>query len=151
MLLAPVNAVVFSVVSKMRRKVLKYSDLRVKMMNEILMGIRIIKFYAWEKPFGKEVGRLRQKELQALTNLAYTTAVGFSIILLSTPIIQPIIVFVTYVNIQDEPLTASTAHPRRATDSFYSIYYRCVVQHHALSFRIHANGFAAVYSVQDFS
>ena len=108
-LLAPVNAVVFSVVSKMRRKVLKYSDLRVKMMNEILMGIRIIKFYAWEKPFGKEVGRLRQKELQALTNLAYTTAVGFSIILLSTPIIQPIIVFVTYVNIQDEPLTASTA------------------------------------------
>ena len=108
-LLAPINMLVFTVVSKMRRKVLKYSDLRVKMMNEILMGIRIIKFYAWEKPFGKEVGRLRQKELQALTNLAYTTAVGFSIILLSTPIIQPIIVFMTYVNIQDEPLTASTA------------------------------------------
>ena len=46
--LAPVNVVVFSVVGKMRRKVLKYSDLRVKMMNEILAGIRIIKFYAWE-------------------------------------------------------------------------------------------------------
>jgi ATP-binding cassette subfamily C (CFTR/MRP) protein 1 len=108
-LLAPVNIVVFSIVSTMRRKVLKYSDLRVKMMNEILTGIRIIKFYAWEKPFGKEVGRLRQKELEALTKLAYTTAVGFSIILLSTPIIQPIIVFLTYVKIQDEPLSASTA------------------------------------------
>eukprot|EP00526_Cylindrotheca_closterium_P003151 CAMPEP_0113648326 /NCGR_PEP_ID=MMETSP0017_2-20120614/25628_1 /TAXON_ID=2856 /ORGANISM="Cylindrotheca closterium" /LENGTH=1434 /DNA_ID=CAMNT_0000560529 /DNA_START=278 /DNA_END=4582 /DNA_ORIENTATION=+ /assembly_acc=CAM_ASM_000147 len=107
--LAPVNMVVFSIVSKMRRKVLKYSDLRVKMMNEILTGVRIIKFYAWEKPFGKEVGRLRQKEVEALTHLAYTTAVGFSIILLSTPIIQPIIVFLTYVNIQDEPLSASTA------------------------------------------
>lgn len=45
--LAPINTIVFSVVSKMRRKVLKYSDLRVKMMNEILTGIRIIKFYAW--------------------------------------------------------------------------------------------------------
>lgn len=45
--LAPINVVVFSVVSKMRRRVLKYSDLRVKMMNEILTGIRIIKFYAW--------------------------------------------------------------------------------------------------------
>ena len=43
--LAPVNIVVFSIVSTMRRKVLKYSDLRVKMMNEILSGIRIIKFY----------------------------------------------------------------------------------------------------------
>lgn len=107
--LAPINMVVFKIVANMRLKVLKYSDLRVKMMNEILTGIRIIKFYAWEQPFGQEVGRLRQKELNALTKLAYTTAVGFSIILLSTPIVQPIIVFVTYVNIQDEPLSAATA------------------------------------------
>ena len=107
--LAPVNVVVFSIVGKMRRKVLKYSDLRVKMMNEILAGIRIIKFYAWEKPFKKEVGDLREKELQALTMLAYVSAVGFSLILLSAPIIQPILVFLTYINVQDEPLTASTA------------------------------------------
>lgn len=86
--LAPINVVVFSIVGKMRRKVLKYSDLRVKMMNEILSGIRIIKFYAWEKPFKKEVGMLREKELKALTNLAYVSAVGFSLILLSAPIIQ---------------------------------------------------------------
>lgn len=107
--LAPVNIIVFSVVGKMRRKVLKYSDLRVKMMNEILSGIRIIKFYAWEKPFKKEVGVLRDKELKALTNLAYVSAVGFSLILLSAPIIQPILVFLAYINIQDEPLSASTA------------------------------------------
>ena len=107
--LAPINMMVFSVVSRMRRKVLKYSDLRVKMMNEILTGIRIIKFYAWEQPFGKEVGRLRQSEVNALTKLAYTTAVGFSIILLSTPIIQPIFVFLTYVKIQSQPLSAATA------------------------------------------
>jgi ABC-type multidrug transport system fused ATPase/permease subunit len=93
----------------MRRKVLKYSDLRVKMMNEILTGIRILKFYAWERPFGQEVGRLRAKEIQALTKLAYVLAVGFSIVLLSTPIVQPIFVFLTYINIQDEPLSASTA------------------------------------------
>lgn len=107
--LAPINVLVFKIVANMRRKVLKYSDLRVKMMNEILTGIRIIKFYAWEQPFGQEVGRLRQKEVDALTKLAYTTAVGFSIILLSTPIVQPIIVFITYVRIQDEPLSAATA------------------------------------------
>eukprot|EP00529_Nitzschia_sp_RCC80_P007056 CAMPEP_0113524496 /NCGR_PEP_ID=MMETSP0014_2-20120614/46247_1 /TAXON_ID=2857 /ORGANISM="Nitzschia sp." /LENGTH=1530 /DNA_ID=CAMNT_0000422611 /DNA_START=90 /DNA_END=4685 /DNA_ORIENTATION=- /assembly_acc=CAM_ASM_000159 len=107
--LLPINAKVFSVVANMRRKVLKYSDMRVKMMNEILTGIRIIKFYAWERPFGKEVSRVRQLEMDALTKLAYTVAVGFSIILLSTPIVQPIIVFVTYVNVQDQPLTAATA------------------------------------------
>lgn len=108
-LLAPVNMVVFSIVSKQRLKVLKYSDLRVKMMNEILSGIRIIKFYAWERPFGKEVGYLRGKELDALTKLAYTSAVGFSLLLMSAPIIQPILVFLTYVATQNQPLKASTA------------------------------------------
>mmetsp|Transcript_13284 Transcript_13284/g.27849 ORF Transcript_13284/g.27849 Transcript_13284/m.27849 type:complete len:1151 (+) Transcript_13284:3-3455(+) len=93
----------------MRRKVLSHSDSRVKMMNEILTGIRIIKFYAWERPFGKEVARVRGKEMDALTKMSYVVAVGFSIILLSTPIIQPIFVFMTYVNIQDQPLTAATA------------------------------------------
>ena len=107
--LLPVNAVIFGIVSKQRRMVLKFSDLRVKMMNEILSGIRIIKFYGWERPFGKEVGGLRGKELEALTKLAYTSAIGFSLILLAAPLIQPILVFLTYVSIQDEPLTASTA------------------------------------------
>mmetsp|Transcript_1237 Transcript_1237/g.1594 ORF Transcript_1237/g.1594 Transcript_1237/m.1594 type:complete len:1397 (-) Transcript_1237:136-4326(-) len=107
--LAPVNMCIFSMVGKLRRKVLKYSDLRVKIMNEILSGIRIIKFYAWEKPFGKEVGKMREKELKALTGLAYVSAVGFSFILLSAPIVQPVLVFLTYTKIQDESLTAATA------------------------------------------
>ena len=108
-MLAPVNMVVFSIVGKQRRKVLKFSDLRVKMMNEILAGIRIIKFYAWERPMGKEVGGLRGKELEALTKLAYTSAIGFSLILMAAPLIQPILVFLTYVEIQDKPLDAATA------------------------------------------
>lgn len=107
--LAPINMVVFSIVSKQRRKVLKYSDMRVKMMNEILNGIRIIKFYAWERPFGKEVSQIRGNELRALTKLAYTSAIGFSLILMSAPLIQPILVFLTYVKIQSESLKASTA------------------------------------------
>ena len=107
--LVPVNGVVFANVSKMRRKVLKYSDARVKMINEILTGIRIIKFYAWEQPFGKEVQRLREKELKALTTLAYTTAIGFSLIMLSAPIINPILVFLTYTRTTDLSLDAATA------------------------------------------
>ena len=107
--LVPINGVVFSNISKMRRKVLKYSDARVKIINEILAGIRIIKFYAWEGPFGKEVQRLREKELQALTTLAYTSAIGFSLIMLSAPIINPILVFSVFIKISDEGLTAAKA------------------------------------------
>ena len=107
--LVPINGVIFSKISKMRRKVLKYSDARVKIINEILAGIRIIKFYAWEGPFGKEVQRLRDKELEALTALAYTSAIGFSLIMLSAPIINPILVFSVFIKISDESLTAAKA------------------------------------------
>lgn len=47
--------------------------------------------------------------MDALTKLAYVSAVGFSLILLSAPIIQPILVFLTYVSIQDQPLDSATA------------------------------------------
>jgi len=107
--LAPVNTFIFSLVSKMRRKILKYSDLRVKMMNEVLTGIRIIKYYAWERAFTQEVREIRENELRKLTQLAYVSGIGFSVILLSVPIIQPILVFLVYTKISDEPLTAAKA------------------------------------------
>jgi len=107
--LAPLNMVIFSVLGKMRIKVLKYSDLRVKMMNEILTGIRIIKYYAWEKAFKKEVGEIRENELRKLTQLAHISGIGFSVILLSVPIIQPILVFLVYIKTSDENLTAAKA------------------------------------------
>lgn len=36
------------------------TDERVRLMNEILQGIQVIKMYAWEKPFGKIVEWSRQ-------------------------------------------------------------------------------------------
>lgn len=107
--LVPINILIFRVVGTYRRTTLKFSDLRVKMMNEIVAGIRILKFYGWERPYGEQVEKLRAEEMHALTKLAYTSAIGFSMILLSAPIIQPILVFLTYVNIQDTPLSAATA------------------------------------------
>lgn len=105
----PLNTLIFSLLGKYRRKTLIYTDKRVKLMNEIMNGIRIIKFYAWEKPFQQEVDKYRKAELKALTKVAYVTAVGFSLILLSVPIIQPVIVFLTYTRISSVPLDAAKA------------------------------------------
>jgi ABC-type multidrug transport system fused ATPase/permease subunit len=46
-----------------RRNMLKISDNRVKFMNEILQGIRVIKLYAWEKSVCDEIKRLRKLEI----------------------------------------------------------------------------------------
>jgi ABC-type multidrug transport system fused ATPase/permease subunit len=107
--LMPTTAAVVAVVKKNRREVIRFSDLRVRVMNELLTGIRIVKFYAWERPFGRQVANLRDQELKALTKLAYVSALGFSFLVISAPIIQPILVFATFVKIEDQPLSASMA------------------------------------------
>lgn len=45
---------------------MKFMDGRIKLMNEILNGIKILKFYAWEKAFLEQVLGYREKELKAL-------------------------------------------------------------------------------------
>jgi hypothetical protein len=55
------------------------------------------------------VGSVRAHEILALTKLAYTSAIGFSLVLMAAPLIQPILVFLTYVVIQTKPLSAATA------------------------------------------
>uniref|UniRef100_A0A8C1V5V3 ABC-type glutathione-S-conjugate transporter n=1 Tax=Cyprinus carpio TaxID=7962 RepID=A0A8C1V5V3_CYPCA len=43
-----------------------YMDGRIKLMNEILSGIKILKFYAWENAFRERILGCREKELNAL-------------------------------------------------------------------------------------
>lgn len=45
---------------------MKFMDGRIKLMNEILSGVKILKFYAWEEAFLRRVGILRDEELNAL-------------------------------------------------------------------------------------
>ena len=61
-------------VGKVRQQLVKVTDDRVKVMNECLQGIRVVKFYAWEVPVAQRVNELRNSELvKILTYLAYKT------------------------------------------------------------------------------
>ena len=79
------------------RDILGSYQQRVKLMSEILSGIRIIKLNAWEKPFHKHIDYSRGKEMAALTKMAYVIAIGFSLILMSAPIIQPMCIRVVKI------------------------------------------------------
>ena len=46
--------------SILRRKTAIRTDKRIQTMNEILIGMRIIKMYAWEKPFAKLIELCRR-------------------------------------------------------------------------------------------
>nr|XP_039260104.1 multidrug resistance-associated protein 4-like [Styela clava] len=51
---------------KFRSMTAVITDKRIRLMNEVITGMRIIKMYAWEKPFAKHVLNTRRKEVQKI-------------------------------------------------------------------------------------
>lgn len=60
LLLVPIQGWMGKLFSKFRQKTAKYTDERVRVMNEIIAGMRVIKMYCWEKPFGDLVKKIRR-------------------------------------------------------------------------------------------
>ena len=50
-LLVPATAFIGSQLNKLRRKLVGFTDKRTSFMDEVITGIRVIKYYAWEQPF----------------------------------------------------------------------------------------------------
>ena len=108
LVMLPLNSMFFFFLTKYRKIKVQISDKRVKLMNEVLTGIRIIKYYAWELAFEGKITSIRDEELYYLKLAAYLVAGGFTLILMAVPLVQPILVFFTYVKLGNE-LTAATA------------------------------------------
>ncbi|XP_018091823.1 multidrug resistance-associated protein 1 isoform X2 [Xenopus laevis] len=75
-LLVPVNAVIAMKTKKYQVVQMKCKDNRIKLMNEILNGIKVLKLYAWELAFKEKVLGIRKDELNVLKKSAYLSAVG---------------------------------------------------------------------------
>ncbi|XP_074546321.1 multidrug resistance-associated protein 1-like isoform X1 [Halichoeres trimaculatus] len=65
-LIFPLNGFIAKLRSKLQEVQMKFMDGRIKLMNEILSGVKILKFYAWEEAFLRRVSVLRDGELNAL-------------------------------------------------------------------------------------
>lgn len=55
---------------------MKSKDNRIKLMNEMLNGIKVLKLYSWELAFKDRVSKIREDELQVLKKVAYLGAVS---------------------------------------------------------------------------
>ncbi|XP_032419246.1 multidrug resistance-associated protein 7 [Xiphophorus hellerii] len=96
LMLVPFNKFLASRILSNNTQMLKYKDDRVKLMTEILFGIRVIKFYNWEPHFTQKVARCREQELAHLKNLKYLDAMCVYI-WAALPVIICVLTFVIYV------------------------------------------------------
>ncbi len=55
---------------------MKHKDSRIKLMNEVLNGIKVLKLYAWELSFQDKILAIRNMELSVLKKAAYLNAVS---------------------------------------------------------------------------
>ncbi|XP_067393213.1 ATP-binding cassette sub-family C member 2 isoform X2 [Emydura macquarii macquarii] len=100
-LLIPLNAVLATKARTIQMKNMKNKDERMKIMNEILSGIKILKLFAWEPSFERRVGEIRVRELKGLLHFAYLQAV--SIFLFScAPFLVSVASFAVYVMVDEK-------------------------------------------------
>ncbi|XP_049951742.1 ATP-binding cassette sub-family C member 4-like [Schistocerca serialis cubense] len=71
----PVQTYMTKLTTRFRLKVAVRADNRIRLMNEIITGIQVIKMYAWEKPFEKMVELARRNEVKALRGSSYLRGV----------------------------------------------------------------------------
>jgi len=104
--LIPVNGAIAVLIRRFQVKQMKEKDIRVKKMNEILQGIKILKLYAWEPSFKSEVEGIRNGELDIMVRMCYLSA-GTSFIWTCAPFVVALVTFATYVLSSDENVLTS--------------------------------------------
>ncbi|XP_026324288.1 probable multidrug resistance-associated protein lethal(2)03659 [Hyposmocoma kahamanoa] len=82
----PLQAYLGKRTSVLRLKTAIRTDERVRLMNEIISGIQVIKMYTWEKPFADLVAKARKKEINKIRSTSYIRGVLTSYIMFTTRI-----------------------------------------------------------------
>ncbi|KAL0880786.1 hypothetical protein ABMA27_001981 [Loxostege sticticalis] len=95
-ILIPVNGLIANRVKTLQIKQMKYKDERVKLMNEVLNGIKVLKMYAWEPSFEEQILKIRNKEMHVLKQTAYLNS-ATSFIWSCAPFLVTFLTFFTFV------------------------------------------------------
>ncbi|XP_068605615.1 multidrug resistance-associated protein 1 [Brachionichthys hirsutus] len=100
-LMVPVNAVIAMKTKTYQMSQMKSKDSRIKLMNEMMNGIKVLKLYAWELAFKDKVSEIREGELQVLKKAAYLGAMS-TFTWICAPFLVALSTFTVYVMMDEE-------------------------------------------------
>lgn len=111
LLTIPLNARLSVFMKNFQQQQMKNKDTRIKLMNEILNGIRVIKLYAWEGTFLQKVLTVRNDhELATMKKIGYLSAVQ-SFTWACTPFLVSLATFSVYALVLKKPMTTDIVFP----------------------------------------
>ncbi|XP_032727951.1 canalicular multispecific organic anion transporter 2 isoform X1 [Lontra canadensis] len=97
-LLIPLNGAVAMKMRAFQAEQMKFKDSRIKLMSEILAGIKVLKLYAWEPSFLEKVEGIRDDELRLLRKSAYLQAIS-TFTWVCTPVLVTLTTLGVYVSV----------------------------------------------------
>ncbi|KAJ7893786.1 multidrug resistance-associated ABC transporter [Mycena leptocephala] len=71
---APLQAILVKVMFDQRFKGVKITDARVRLITEVLQGIRLVKFYGWEDFYVERIQEMRTREVKTIRKSAWATS-----------------------------------------------------------------------------
>ncbi|KAM5140785.1 ATP-binding cassette sub-family C member 2-like [Mantella aurantiaca] len=117
-LLIPINAALATKSKSFQTQKMKDKDTRMKIMNEILNGIKILKLYAWEPSFEKQVQVIRDKELKNMLHFTYLFSVSL-FVFTCVPFLVSVASFAVFVVL--DPSNVLTAERAFTSISLFNI------------------------------
>lgn len=126
-------------------KIAKKTDYRVRLMNEIISGVQVIKMYAWEKPFESMVKSARATEIKTITGASYLRGVflSCSVFIERTTLFLTVI---TYVLIENT-ITADKVY---SMAQFFNLLQLAMAIYYPLAINMGAETLVSVRRLQDF-
>ncbi|KAI7805399.1 canalicular multispecific organic anion transporter 1 isoform X1 [Triplophysa rosa] len=100
-LMVPINGWLATKSKGLQMKNMKFKDNRMKIVNDILNGIKILKFYAWEASFEDQVQAIRENELKVMRKFAYLSSVS-TFLFSCAPAIVSLATFAVFVSVSSD-------------------------------------------------
>ncbi|KAF9459133.1 multidrug resistance-associated ABC transporter [Collybia nuda] len=121
-LFIPLNHIAGKIIIGAQEKLMKARDERVSLMNEILGGIRMLKFMAWERKYEAKVLGVRDKELKT-QRLNYIVETLWGAIWGGAPILVTLVSFWHFTMVRRQILSPSIAFTSVSDFIFSEIRY----------------------------
>ncbi|XP_063700314.1 ATP-binding cassette sub-family C member 4-like [Culicoides brevitarsis] len=112
----PLQSYTGKLASQFRLQTALRTDERVRLMDEIISGIQVIKYYAWEVPFAKLIRVARKMELRVVRKSSYVRALYMTFMLFTTR--MALFATMLAIVVLGDELTASKVY---VTAAYYAI------------------------------
>uniref|UniRef100_A0A671T4Z4 ATP-binding cassette, sub-family C (CFTR/MRP), member 2 n=1 Tax=Sinocyclocheilus anshuiensis TaxID=1608454 RepID=A0A671T4Z4_9TELE len=100
-LMVPINGWLATKSRSFQMENMKFKDKRMKIVNDILNGIKVLKYYAWESSFEAQVQEIREQELKVMRKFAYLSSVS-TFIFSCAPAIVSLATFAVFVSVSPD-------------------------------------------------